>query len=132
MAKTWQQLAPATRARKEAYYRIHEGLSPEEVARGYDSSNLPDLGRSSGHATKEQVIQQIQDYKRAAYSDRPRWNPSMSLKAIRVNQETGKNRTDKDLRKILAYIRKLAKEPTRFSNMYIELPEEFGNVAWYN
>lgn len=65
--------------------------------------------RIANELDKEQVIREIQDRKRAAFGHGTRlpdkWNSAHSEKNIRVNPETGNDRTLPELRKILRDIR---------------------------
>jgi hypothetical protein len=47
--KPWSQLAKATKKRKLAWFKNHEGLNPSEVARRYNTGTLGSQTAARGH-----------------------------------------------------------------------------------
>lgn len=91
MARNWENLSAAYRHRLEI-----NGVDKESYESGAN------LSEARGHGPRrEDLIDQIQEYKIDLYGDKPRFNVGRSRKNIDRDTETGHKRTVTELKEIL-------------------------------
>jgi hypothetical protein len=113
MARNWNALSPAYRQRLEragiTRQQYESGVSLEK-ARGHEQT--PERPERASDKEKYEryrnqrnaLIKDIEDFKIGRFGRTPGWNKQQSLKVIKSDPETGRNRGINDLRAIHAIV----------------------------
>jgi hypothetical protein len=160
--KRFQELKPDQQKRKLAWYKNHQGLTPEQVKRRYNKGTLGPQTDTRGHGqTPERperlkppvegkedkhkryrdkiknAIKYIQDFKRdkwgPPYVGVAPYNEKRSEMAVRKDPETGKMRGVKDLQVIKAMVDVTIKSPFDLGwHGIVALEPDYENAFYYH
>ena len=127
--KSFDQLTPGVRQRKERWYAKHQGLTAKQVQQRYDAGTLGNQQAARGHAQtpehpgekpknkdqgyrdrKRSIVDIVFQFKYDHWGRRPKWNAGRARRTIQANPDNGKIRGIKELRVILAMVNTAVEE----------------------